>query len=239
MPLFSISESLGFGWRTFRHHSGLMLGTTLILILVGLVERLFAGIETSSSAVAGIVCSGACLDAILGIGYIIIVLKLARSESARLRDLIPPGRLFWQSIVTSIGLGILMFVIIVLGILVGIGLGMLAGGSKDLESILTILGALVGAAAAIYVAVCYVLLRFVAIDSVRPMKEIFQKSAALSSGMRTRLFWLMVVLGLIDVVAAVTLIGLLVAAPVTSLALADVYLKLRARAPESPSPAHN
>src|SRR3989344_6917621 len=125
MKTFSITESFKFGWNKLKAHSRLVFSATLILAAIQLLVRLTTP-EQSSVPAAGIMIFGAIIEVVLGTGFTIIALKLARGQHTTFREIIPSGRLLWQYIATAVLVGLMMLVCV--GIPVGVGVLLMLGG---------------------------------------------------------------------------------------------------------------
>ena len=222
MKTFSITESFKFGWNKLKAHSRLVFSATLILAAIQLLVRLTTP-EQSSVPAAGIMIFGAIIEVVLGTGFTIIALKLARGEHTTFREIIPSGRLLWQYIATAVLVGLMMLVCV--GIPVGVGVLLMLGGG-GISGL--VIGGIIGGAIAILIVLRYFFIKIVSIDGVRPIKEILSTSAKLSDGIKWQLLLFLLVIALINILGALTVVGLLLTIPITLFAMTHVYLKLLA-----------
>jgi uncharacterized membrane protein len=201
MHSFSIQEALGFGWDKTREHSGLLFQIVLTYAAFQVAASIVQ--KTMEGTVLGAVASIAIgvMSVIIGAGFMHIVLKLAHGHAAHYRDLIPPARLVWYFFCASVVSGIL----IILGFIAFIIPG-------------------------IYLALRFSMVRFAVLDGAH-ITESLRRSSKLTHGHKWKLLGFFLVCGIINIVGAILLlVGLLVTVPVTAIAYAHVYLKLKNRA---------
>lgn len=201
MKPFSIEEALRFGWHKTRAHSGILFQAMLVIFAVqvasSIVQKVLANtLQGGLAAVALMV-----LEIVLGAGFTLIALKLAKGEHTSLQDLIPRAHLVWLYFCVSVVVG-----------------SMVVGGF-----ILLIVPG-------IYLLVRFSMARFAVLEGAH-IVESLKKSSHLTQGSKWHLFGFLLVLVLLNLVGALLfLVGLLVTVPVTTLAYAHVYLKLKSHA---------
>lgn len=199
MHSFSIGESLRFGWRKTRQHSGLLFQILLtyfaLQVVQEIVNRVLQDTLLGVLANLAIVLVGVVLSA----GTTRIVLKLAEGHAAHYRDLIPPGRLAWYFFCVSLVAGLLTFAGLLLLVIPGI-----------------------------YVLLRFSMARFAVIEGAGILESL-KRSSAITYGRTWHLLGFFVVLLLMNILGAILLlVGLLITVPVSMLAWAQVYLKLKA-----------
>ena len=197
-PPFSIGESLQFGWHTMRAHSALVFRVVLTLLALEVARAIVQKVLAGSAL--GLLASLVLFaaTAVLGIGATRIALRLAQGHSAHYADIVPPMRLLWPYIAAALLTGLAVIGGLILLILPGI-----------------------------FVAVRLSMVRFEVIDGAG-IRESLNKSWALTAGHFWRLFLFMLALIVLNVLgAALLMVGLLVSIPVTMLAYAHVYQKLK------------
>lgn len=203
-PSFSIAEAFQFGWRKTRAHSGVlfqgMLALFAVEILSSIVEKVLG--RTVEGILASVLL--AIVGAILGAGFTLITLKLARGTHATYRDLIPEASVVWPFLLASALAGLIILGGLILLIIPGL-----------------------------YFLARFAMVRFAVLDGAS-VRESLKRSSALTEGVRGRiLLFVLAAIGLNIVGAIFFLVGLLVTVPVTAIAHAHVYLKLKNRAPHA------
>jgi len=201
-PVFSIEESLRFGWQKTKQHSKLLFQVLLVLFALQVVSAivqkalentLVGGLASFALAVVGV---------IVGTGFTLIALKIAKGEAAVFKDIVPPMRVVWYVFLASLLSGILVFAGLILLIIPGI-----------------------------YFALRFSMVRFAVLEGAGVM-ESFGKSTALTNGLKWQLLGFFAVMILLNILGAIALmIGLLITIPVTMIAFAHIYLALTKKAP--------
>ncbi len=198
---FSIHEALRFGWHKTRDHSALLFQVLLTLFALQVTSAIVD--KVLAGTVLGVLASFALAVAgvILGAGFMHIALKLAHSQPAHYHDLVPKAQTVWLYFCTSVVAGLLVFVGIIALIIPGI-----------------------------YLALRFSMARFAVLEGAH-ITESLRKSSRLTHGHKWKLLWFFLVLGVINLLGALALaVGLLVTIPVSLIAYAHVYLKLKNRA---------
>ncbi len=198
-PIFSIEESLRFGWSKTRQHSGLLFKVLLALfaleVATSLVRQVLEG--TIIGSLALFVLFG--LGVILGTGFTVIVLKIAKGEHVKFKDIVPPTDLVLNVFLASLLVGILTLSGLVLLLIPGI-----------------------------YFMVRFAFVKFAVIDG-STIAGSFDKSTALTEGHKWPLLGFLAVIILLNIVGALLfMVGLLITVPVTMIAFAHIYVKLKA-----------
>lgn len=235
---FSIKEAIHFGWHKLKSNSRLVFGVVLTMFALQVASSMVENSlkDTVLGAVASLVL--AVLGIILGAGATLIVLKLAKGEHAHYRDIVPAMGLVWRYFCTSLLTGIITFLPLMAGGLVSLAI-LASTGSINFSEGAPIVGhevyfalaavvILVSFAFAVYFAIRYSFARLAVLDGA-DILESLKKSTKLTHNIKWRmvLFVLaIIVLNLLGLVALV--VGLLVTIPISLLAFAHVYLKLKA-----------
>lgn len=198
---FSIGEALRFGWQKTRAHSGVlfqaMVAFFALQVATSIVQRVLEGTLEGFFALLGL----SVLGVFVGTGFTLITLKIAKGETATLRDLLPPGKLVWKYFCASAVSGILILVGLILFIIPGL-----------------------------YLMLRFAMVRFAILDGAEIMGSL-DASAQATKGVKGRLLLFFLALLGINILGAVALlVGLLVTVPVSAIAYAHVYLKLKNRA---------
>ena len=187
-----------FGWHTMRAHSALVFRVVLTLLALEVARAIVQKVLAGSAL--GLLASLVLFaaTAVLGIGATRIALRLAQGHSAHYADIVPPMRLLWPYIAASLLAGLAVIGGLILLILPGV-----------------------------FVAVRLSMVRFEVIDGAG-IRESLNKSWALTEGHFWRLFLFMLALIVLNVLGALAfMVGLLISIPVTMLAYAHVYQKLK------------
>ncbi len=197
-PSFSIREAIQFGWDKTRVHSALVFQVVLTIFALYVLQAMVG--HTISNTALGFMANVVIvvLQFVIGVGATVIVLKLAKGTPSHYRDLIPPARLAWHFLLASLLAGLIVLCGLILLIIPGI-----------------------------YFALRYSMVRFCIIDG-DGVKESLRHSRAITEGVKWELLGFFIVLILLNLLGAVLLlVGLLVTLPVSMLAAAHVYLKLK------------
>jgi len=116
--MFSIKESFKFGWNKFKANLQLSLGSTLIILVLGLLGGFLdedLGFGSFIAALAIIVAS-----IIIQIGYTKMFLKMADGETPKLEGLFTNYKIFWKYLGSSILVGLIVLGGFILLIIPGI-----------------------------------------------------------------------------------------------------------------------
>lgn len=197
-PVFSIEESLRFGWAKTREHSGLLFQVLLALFALQVVSAMVRSTleGTLLGALAALALAG--LGIFISTGLAVIALKLARGEHAEFRDIIPPSELVLGVFLASLLAGILVLAGLILLIIPGI-----------------------------YFMLRFAVVKFAVIDGAS-VTESFDRSTELTRGVKWPLLGFLLIIILINIIGALLfMVGLLVTVPVSMIAYAHVYLKLK------------
>ncbi len=239
---FSIKESFKTGWRLLRAHSGLVFAVVLTLLAVQVAQSVVDNVlkDEPIGFLAGIVLGVA--NAVLGVGATVISLRLAEGKSAEYRDLIPLWGVFLRFMLSGLLVVLIVCVpILVGGILATVSLFALAGDSLNLlEGVAGAsipMGAIIPAAifagvglgVGVYMALRYSMVRYSIVDGAKVVESL-RTSWRLTRGAMGRLaLFVLAVIGVNILGALLFMVGLLITLPLSMLALAHVYLKLRHR----------
>lgn len=251
---FSIKEAIVFGWHKVKAHSSLVFAVVLTMFALQVASSLVQkGLEGTAIGVAASIVL-AVLGIILGAGMTLIFLKLAKGESSHYRDIVPPLALVWKYFCTSVLVGLISFLPIAAGALASLALlaaSDSAGFSKESFDLLVSTGStnlsdtalfeshawpfvlamfimLVAMGFAIYFAVRYSMARLAVLEGA-DILESLPKSTKLTHGIKWRLVLFALAIAGLNLLGLIALVvGLLVTIPVSVLAFAHVYLKLKA-----------
>lgn len=111
--MFSIKDSLKYGWEKFKANTGILIGATATLFVVSMVGEL-----DKDSIILGLV--GSILGFIVQIGFNKMFLRISDGEQPNFTDLFKEYKLFWKYLGTSILQGLAMVGGLILLIVPGI-----------------------------------------------------------------------------------------------------------------------
>ncbi len=197
---FSIGEAISFGWKTTWGNLGFFIVLTIIVLLAeGIpsgIARVFQ--QSSPGLYALFEILAFVIEVFVGIGVIRIALKFVERQPATYDDLFSGGPLFVNYLVTSVLLGIIITIGLILFVIPGI-----------------------------YLALRFQFAPFLVVDQGLGPFAALSKSSELTRGVKWKLLGFDILLGLIEFVGLlVLLLGLLVAIPTVLLAITYVYRQL-------------
>ncbi|MDB5225208.1 MAG: hypothetical protein JWL87_160 [Candidatus Adlerbacteria bacterium] len=235
--IFSIKESVVFGWHKVKAHSGLVFGVVVTMILFQFFSSAIqSALEDSGPAffLASVVFS--VVSIVLGAGMTVIFLRLARGDHAHYRDLVPKLGLVWKYFCSGLLAGLISFLPLLVGGLLALGI-LVATGSVNFSEgpwqgsvVAVVAAALIGVVAlvgAFYLSLRYSMSRLAVIDGAGIIESI-DKSSKLTHGVKGQLvLFILALIGLNLLGLLALVVGLLVTIPITAFAFAHVYLKLK------------
>ncbi len=188
-----VQASLSYGWNTFKKRPWLFLGTVLIYAAVQFVLAMIESYAPFVSLIANLV-----IGTLLAIGFMTLYLKAHDDlAGADIKDMWNP-KPFWQYLVASIVIAI----IVILGLIALIVPGIILG-------------------------IAFSMAPYLVVEKRIWVMQALKESWAMTKGNWLSLFLLGVVLAVINIVGALLLmIGLLVTIPVSMLAMVHVYRTL-------------
>jgi uncharacterized membrane protein len=201
MKSFTIKEALEFGWNKTREHSGILFQVMLAFFVLEVVQAIIS--HSISKTLIGSLASAALsvVGIVMGAGFTTIALKLSANHKVHFGELFPWNRTVWLYFLASVLSGLAMVGGLILLIVPGI-----------------------------FVGVRLILVRFAVMDGARPFESL-HVSWNTTRGHFWRMLGLILVLVGINIVGAMLLlVGLLVTVPITVLAMAHVYHKLKHKA---------
>ncbi len=197
---FSIEEAIKFGWAKTKQHSVLVFQVVLTLFALNIAQAIVQKVLEHSPSGAGAYLVLSIVSFIVSVGAARIMLHLARGEHASYSDLIPPWNLAWKYFLLGLLLGLIVIGGLILLIIPGF-----------------------------YFAIRYSMSGYALIDGVG-VTDSLRMSTKLTQDVKWHLVGFILIIVLLNIVGALLLgVGLLVSTPVTMIAFAHVYLKLKAR----------
>ncbi len=201
-PAFSIGDAIAFGWEKFKENIGPLLIAALIVVAVNGFFSLYA--RTIDSAFGYFVWQvlGWIVGSIIAMGWLRVSLRIVDGETFDINDFFPTGEQLVSYVVASILFGI------------GVGIGLV---------FFIIPG--------VYLAITFGFYGFNVIDKGHAALESLQRSAELTRGRKLDLlFFFLALLALNIAGLLVFIVGVLVTAGISLIALGYVYRALQAAA---------
>jgi len=201
---FSIKTLFNGAWADYKKTWKLFILIGIIFMLVGLASNLAIGIDPytglpQGSPIIGIL--GWALQMFLGLGFIRFLLHIVDGKKYELEDIFKGP----QSVMHLVSFAV---VTVLYGSIVGLG---------TLLFVVPGLIALVGLTFAQYIVA----------EQKAGIFESFQHSWSMTEGSRWKIFWLMIVIVLFNILGVLALgVGLLITIPVTYLISAHLYRTL-------------
>jgi uncharacterized membrane protein len=234
---FSIRESFRFAWSTFRTNNVLVFQIVLTLfgleILSAIVDKTLA--HSTLGSLLNLAFSVALF--VLEVGVFLVSLKLVRGLPAQYRELAPPSQLVWRTFLAGILIDLLIAAVILVGAALVFGSAYLSGAatlhSFDSARVPLLLWGVYGVIALVvvslvlYVATRYSMVWYAILDSAG-IRESLSASAKLTRGSIAHLLLFTLASCLLNALGFLFfIVGLLVTLPLTMLALAHIYTRLR------------
>ena len=237
--IFSIKESFIFGWRTTRAHSALIFKVVLTVFALQVAFEIVNKVLVPSAI--GILAAALLMVFLIvaGFGATIILLKLVRGTAAHYSDLLPPVKLTVRYVLASMLTALVVLApLVVAGIVVAVGMvllgasfmtGVVASPYVSLPVLSLVVALLLSTAATLagYLLLRYSFMRFAVLDS-HTVRGSLRESARLVRGHALPLLLFFIVVLVLNLLGVMLfLVGLLITVPVTTLAYAHVYQKLK------------
>jgi hypothetical protein len=219
---FSIRGAIVDGWRVLRAHSSLVFRVMLTLfaleVAYAIVTRVLGGTLLGALAEVALVV----LSIYIGAGFLVIALKLARGQDAHYRDLLPPSALVLNYFLASLLSGVIVLVPLVVLVLL-----LLGGRLGTWFGFALFMGGALCALLSAYFMLRYLFVKLAAVDGAGITGSL-RASAAMTAGRKWHLVLLVLALVALNLVGLLCLVvGLVVTVPLSVLALARVYIKLK------------
>lgn len=231
----SVRECVRYGWTTFKQRPWFLIGAMLI---VGIINIVIPSPEENQSIplIAGLFVLSLVVGALIQVGVLNFALRAHDDiAAARLADLWRPD-LFLRFLGASIAAFLMIGIPLLLVWGIAAALYFFFGWTVFLIASIPLLIATVMVSLALY------FFAFVVVDKHAGPITAIKESFRITKGSRWKLFQLMLMFVLINLLGIICLIvGLLVSIPVTVIASAHAYRTLdRAKSatpPETPAPA--
>ncbi|HVU75724.1 MAG TPA: glycerophosphoryl diester phosphodiesterase membrane domain-containing protein [Candidatus Paceibacterota bacterium] len=209
MNTLAPSQFIRFGWEAFKKRPWFLAGITIVIMVIsGIASNLGGNMEHAQGAalVVSLVALfvGIVAQIFIKMGSINFALKANDDVVAvRVSDLWAP-EMFWQYLLASIVVGIMVVVGFILLIVPGI-----------------------------YLALRFLFVQYLIVDRKMGMSDALKESSRMTEGKKWRLLGFLLLVILLNIVGAILLfVGLLVTIPVTMIATAHLYRSLEHSANE-------
>lgn len=200
-PRFYFSRVIRYGWGVFRDHAPFLIGLYVFLIAFALANQFIATVlarEVSLMLGSGVFLAGLLFSVLLWMGLKHLMIRLVRRQRVRHEMLLTPAPHLGSYIVATL-----------------------------LYQLVTLIGFLLFIIPGIIWSVQYLFFRHLIVDRGLGPFEALSMSAKITEGVRGELFLFVLALVCINLLgAAVFGIGLLVTLPWSELVLARVYDRL-------------
>jgi uncharacterized membrane protein len=197
---FTLGEAIKFGWEKMKKHFWFFVGLLIITCLIQVVPTGIANIFKHKVFILYVflIIGAWIIQTIVKMGVIKITLDVVDKDEASLNNLFSRVELLGKFILGSILYGFIVFAGLILLIVPGI-----------------------------IWAIKYQFFSFLIVDKKLSPLEAIKKSGEITSGNKSKLFWLGIMFLLINIAGAICLlIGLFATIPTTMVAMAYVYRKL-------------
>ena len=205
--MFIPSEAIKFGWEKMKKHFWFFVGLLILSWLIQIVPTGIADIFKQKMVVLYVILVIAAwvIQIIVKMGIIKITLDVVDKEETNLNALFSQTELLGKFILG----GILYGLIVVAGLILFIVPGFIC-------------------------AIKYQFFSYLIVDKKMGPLEAIKKSGEITAGNKGKLFWLIILVILINIAGAICLlVGLFATIPTTMLAMAYVYRKLMGEAVSS------
>ncbi len=236
----SIRESLRFGWDTTRAHSAIVFQVVLTLLALqiggAIVQKVLE--HTLLGGLGSVVLT--ILNIFASVGATVITLKLARGEEVVYREILPDWRLTARFMAAGIIAAVIAFAPLVLAGLIGAifltaTLGHISAATP--QQLIALMHfyqfwiaacvVLAGLGTTLYLAVRLSMVRFAVIDTLGVLQSL-QVSRQMTLDHFWKLLGFLFIVVLLNIVGfAVLFVGILLTLPVSLIAYAHIYEKLK------------
>ncbi len=246
---FSVKELIRFGWRTLRSHSRLVFSVVLTILALDVARAIVDKVlHTPLGTLASVTLIMLLIWTI--VGATAISLKLARGEHARYQDLFQPWKVTSRFLLAALLSGVVALAPLALAacatlfaVLGGAGFLMLSAqaavpitremfmvhaASLGAMAGLLVLFLVIGLCATLYLALRLSFVRFASIDGASVLKSL-KESRTMTEGAFWRIAFFFIVIAVLNMLGAITVVGLLVTMPISAIAYAHLYQTLRGR----------
>lgn len=229
-PTFSIGDAFSRAWQLYKSRPGLLIGLFLILLLIGVVPGLISramGVEESHWIVTVILW---VVQTFIQLGIIRVSLKLVDNKETSIGDIFSFASYEADNlnvvnlVLRTLGANILMMIMVgIIPALIVMGAFFVYLQNPELMIVLLVLAVIV----ALIMSIPFQFFTYALIDKKVGVVDSLKESWYVTKGNRTRLFGMMIVVGLFSILAIIPVgLGLLLVVPLSWLAYAYVYRTL-------------
>ena len=200
MQKFLKKDAIKYGWVTLKKNFLFLVGLILISFVVSSIFNYIIGYleETSKTSASLFTVVTVAVNVLIGMGILYLILRLHDNKKPSYKEIFEPAPLFIKYAVASV----LYVSIVLVGLILLVVPGIIFG-------------------------IKYSFYRYLIIDQKLGPIEALKKSGEITMGSKWNLFFLGILLGLINFIGALALgVGLLVTLPITMMASVYVYRKL-------------
>ncbi|MCE9541543.1 DUF975 family protein [Candidatus Kaiserbacteria bacterium] len=235
MQTSSVAGSIGFGWETFKKRPWFFVGAMCIVIAANIVvSEVTKALGTHGSAAFAASVVRVAGSTLIGLGTLAFFLKAHDSvESVSVNDLWHP-RLFWKylgaTILAGVVIALAMIPLLLFALFFGIGAFVSHGASGVILGIAIAMG-VACLALALFLSSVLVYTPYTVVDRELGPISALKESARISKGHRLLIVAMLLSIVLMNIAGAILFfVGILVSAPVSSLAMVHLYRTLTAPA---------
>lgn len=229
---FTISEAVSYGWQTTKKNFWFFLPITLVYLIINewsSVVSFFTENKELLDFINIINLFLLPLAFITGIGFMVICLKKFDDKKTGFKDLFVHWDVFFKFILGGILYFILILILPALFIVPGIIISFLnaSGVLNVIIGLITIVGVILIFYPGLMWATKYQFIFFLIVEKYS-IKEAFKKSGELTQGIKANLFFLDLVLFMINIAGVLLIgLGLIITYPLTMMAMVYIYRKLQ------------
>ncbi len=226
MNTFSIKDLFKKAYTTIMKRKALYFSVTFV---VGIVVIMLDKISQSHSVLISLfgVLVLTLLHFLIAVGSIHFILKDLKGESVTYNDFLPSNQILIRYLKTLLRfiLKLLPMILLIIGAIVG-GAGSILAGS----GVVGVLSGIVLVCASVCIlclVIKYYFFGYVTVEENISAKDAIKKAGDISKENRWKLFWLMVVVGLLNLLGGVTLIGWIFTMPFSMIVVGYAYMALK------------
>lgn len=226
---FSIKESYRNAWALYKKNWKFITVTYLIVFGVEIASSVIRSSVPKNAAGIAIILAiiSSAIQMLVGIGTVVIFLKLVDRKKAEYSDLFKSYKYFLNYFLGAILYGIIVCGLPVLVILVALTLGAFKGNEINAGLIVLIVGLIISFPIAIYLSLRYQFYSYFIVDKNLPPVEAIKASSKATQGVKWKLFGFGFVHAGVALLGLLALwIGIIVAAPLIAIATIFAYRKL-------------
>jgi uncharacterized membrane protein len=226
MKTFSIKQSFKSAYATLMARKALYFSATLV---AGVIVIILSKISDAKSDAISSIGSIALLvfQFVITAGATQFILKDFRKENVTYNDFLPSNVVLSRYVKTVLRflLKLLPFILVIVGSMLLLGFNLFSKPVFVIAIISTILVS-VSAGILVFYIIKYYFFSYISIEKEVSPKEALDQAQELSKGNRAKIFKLMLLIGVLNFLGGVSLIGWIFTAPISMLVVAHVYKSL-------------